>query len=336
MPHAGEVGAERRAADLVERRRLSARAAVAATTGSSAASSALTIGLAERNEPHAGRNQVRRHGMQIGLQRRLQPRCRGRPPSRRPRSDTRPARPRLAPACRAPRRAMRRASPRRRRVPCAVVSRWRSFDGANAAASSATSRKAAVVAAATPRDAHARRTPHRRNRRLRVSDDASASACSVCRILDVAGLDRPLDAAGIRECADRIGRRQPRHQPVERRWFTFTPLMPAKAGIRFFGQSAGSPLEPVFGRAAQGPARRRGRAATGLSHVGDDGRRPAPRAPDRTALRTRVTCAPRPFTISSSTWSRRMRKLLSDELHIGVPVADVPRKAHEIERRIRR
>ena len=32
-------------------------------------------------------------------------------------------------------------------LPCAVVSRWRSFDGAKAAASSATARKRLVVAA---------------------------------------------------------------------------------------------------------------------------------------------------------------------------------------------
>ena len=35
------------------------------------------------------------------------------------------------------------------------------------------------------------------------------------RVGDVAGFDRPLDAAGVGEGADGIGRRQPRHQPVE-------------------------------------------------------------------------------------------------------------------------
>jgi hypothetical protein len=33
---------------------------------------------------------------------------------------------------------------------------------------------------------------------------------------DIAGLDRPFDAARIGERADRIGRRHPGHQPVER------------------------------------------------------------------------------------------------------------------------
>ena len=35
-------------------------------------------------------------------------------------------------------------------------------------------------------------------------------------ILDIAGLDRPLDAAGIGKRANRIGRRQPRHETIQR------------------------------------------------------------------------------------------------------------------------
>ena len=66
-----------------------------------------------------------------------------------------------------------------------------------------------------PRDAHERRKPHRRIRRLRRASPR-ASRRSVVGIRDVAGLDRPFDAARIGERADRIGRRQPRHQPIER------------------------------------------------------------------------------------------------------------------------
>ena len=44
-------------------------------------------------------------------------------------------------------------------------------------------------------------------------------------VLDVARLDRPFDPARIGERADRIGRRQPRHQAIERggAWFMQAP-----------------------------------------------------------------------------------------------------------------
>ncbi len=49
-----------------------------------------------------------------------------------------------------------------------------------------------------------------------VSIAASQSRSDGC-IGDVAGLHRPFDAAGIGKRADRKGRRQPGHQPVQRR-----------------------------------------------------------------------------------------------------------------------
>ena len=52
-------------------------------------------------------------------------------------------------------------------------------------------------------------------------------------ILDVAGLDRPLDAARIGKGADRIGRRQPGHEAIER---GDSALIAAKAGTSGFSR----------------------------------------------------------------------------------------------------
>ena len=68
---------------------------------------ALAVGLAERNEPHAGRNQICGDGVQIGVQRRLKRDAVARRPRRRPRPDRRPARPRPPQAGRARRKASR-------------------------------------------------------------------------------------------------------------------------------------------------------------------------------------------------------------------------------------
>ena len=54
----GDVGAEGRAAEIVERRAERARRGRRDQHGSSAASDALAVGLAERDQPHAGRDQV--------------------------------------------------------------------------------------------------------------------------------------------------------------------------------------------------------------------------------------------------------------------------------------
>ena len=71
VAHAGEVGAERRAADVVERRGERARRG-RRDDRLERGEHALPVGLAERNEPHAGGDQIGGHGVQIGVQRRLE------------------------------------------------------------------------------------------------------------------------------------------------------------------------------------------------------------------------------------------------------------------------
>ena len=56
---------------------------------------------------------------------------------------------------------------------------------------------------------------HRVAKSAALADHHREPAPERGRIGDVAGLHRPFDAAGIGECADRIRRRQPGHQPVE-------------------------------------------------------------------------------------------------------------------------
>ena len=68
---------------------------------------------------------------------------------------------------------------------------------------------------ASRRDAFARRKCRRSFPRPRVSM-ASSHLAQRRGTRDIAGLDRPFDAARIGKSADRIGRRKPDHQPVER------------------------------------------------------------------------------------------------------------------------
>src|SRR6185503_2360163 len=70
VPHGGDIGAECCAADLIQRRCQRARGGCR-DEGLERGEQALPVGLAERNEPHTGRDQVRRYGMQIGGKRRL-------------------------------------------------------------------------------------------------------------------------------------------------------------------------------------------------------------------------------------------------------------------------
>ena len=134
----------------------------------------------------------------------------------------------------------------RKARPCAVVSRKRSFDGTNAAASSATARSAASSAAA--------------GRTVRMNEeDGVAKAAAFAEhhreplpqrlgVLDVAGLDRPFDAAGIGKGADRIGRRQPGHEAIERGGL-----------VRSFPRKRESGRLPVLGPRFRGDERSRGR-----------------------------------------------------------------------------
>ena len=64
MPHTGEVGTERSAAEVVKRRDQSAVAGCMADI-LAGSEQALPIGLAERDEPHAGRNQIGDDGMEV-------------------------------------------------------------------------------------------------------------------------------------------------------------------------------------------------------------------------------------------------------------------------------
>ena len=101
---------------------------------------ALALRLAERDEPHAGGDQIGRERMQHALHARAQAQCRDphtrRPPRRAVRSLV--ATSSRSSACEG--QAARVTS--RKARPCAVVSRCRSFEGAKATASSATLRSA--------------------------------------------------------------------------------------------------------------------------------------------------------------------------------------------------
>ena len=91
---------------------------------------ALAVGLAERNRAARRRRSDWRRRRADRRAARARPRCRGRRPRRRPRPDRRPARPRprASRSSAAHGQAARVASTKAR--PCAVVSRWRSFEGA--------------------------------------------------------------------------------------------------------------------------------------------------------------------------------------------------------------
>ena len=164
----------------------------------------------------------------------------------------------------------------RKARPCAVVSRCRSFDGAKAAASSATARSIASSPTATARKAWTKKTASQNP--PPVADHDREPALERRGIGDVAGLDRPFDAAGIGEGADRIGRRQPGHQPVER----------ALGSLRVAPESL-----PHVGLRLRGPrtchGHGRGRGHRAHRHHAPD--RTAPR-PGSIARRARAACLP--------------------------------------------
>ena len=68
MPHAGEVGTYRACAGLIEWRRNRTRRC-RRDDGFERGEHALTVGLTERNKPHARGNPVRRQRMEKGVKR---------------------------------------------------------------------------------------------------------------------------------------------------------------------------------------------------------------------------------------------------------------------------
>ena len=99
-----------------------------------------------------------------------------------------------------------------------------------------------VVARRPMTDGRERRTPRRRSRRPRPITTASQRRRLSASLMSPA-LDRPFDPARIGERADRIGRRQPRHQAVQRTACTATgsphralaplsPLLRGEGGVR--------------------------------------------------------------------------------------------------------
>ena len=191
----------------------SARSAVAATTGFERREHALAVGLAERDEAHAGGNEVGRLSVQIGMQRRRE---RSRCPAQATPTATGSA---TGPSQTASSRVERRARPGRARgleEGAALrgglqVALLRRREGGGELGDRAQRR---VVAGGAARWAWTKNTASQNPPPSPII--TASQRRSVVGVRDVAGLDRPFDPARIGERADRIGRRQPRHQPVER------------------------------------------------------------------------------------------------------------------------
>ena len=112
--------------------------------------------------------------------------------------------------------------------PWVVVSSWRSREGTKAAASSAISRNAASSRDDAARCECARKTPSQNPGS--IGQHGRKPVAQGPGIDDVASFHRPFDAAGIGKRAHRKGRRQPGHQPVQRRRLAFLIALRASAG----------------------------------------------------------------------------------------------------------
>ena len=173
----------------------SAAAATAAASGISAGGDPLALGLAERDQPHAGRDDVGGEGLQEERRgrrerQRQQPRRHGRPPPDRPSAGT--AIPQAAAVVRA------------KAAPCAIVSRCRSAEGASASASSATGAGSSARQAAASSIASVRPAPN--------SSRSATQAARPAPSRDPPGLDRPFQpvANSCRRRPDSRARTRPR------------------------------------------------------------------------------------------------------------------------------
>ena len=178
---------------------------------------------------------------------------------RRPRPDRRRRRPRPPAADRAPAHGQAARVVSRKARPCAVVSRMPLLRRRERGGQLGHRAQRRVVAAG--RRAVGVDEEHRVAEAAALADHHREPALQRRGIGDVAGLHRPFDAARIGECADRIGRRQPRHQPIERGASRPAPARLRDAGLRGRSgrdscrrdrRSCSVPCMPAVGAAASG------------------------------------------------------------------------------------
>ena len=229
---------------------------------------ALAVGLAERDEPHAGRDPVgAASACRKAVERRRQRNAvaGARDADRHRKRDLGPDAVSASSAGARPGRArgVEEGAALRGRFQMALL---RGREGRGKLRDGARARQRHRRA---PRGARARRTPRRRSRcpRSSITREPVAQRGGVA---DVAGLHRPFDAARIRERADRIGRRQPRHQAIERggverrflsrlrRTQRLAAFVPAQAGTQSL--SVSTRRHDALGPRLRGDERRRGRA----------------------------------------------------------------------------
>lgn len=217
MPHAGEIGAEGRAAEVIERgrkRTLGSRSDIPLELRQHA----LAIGLAERDQTRSGGYPVRDYRVEESVKR------------RRERNEMRGADDADRNRINEITFASRNQPIQRRMMPCGP----RNLDKRPALRRGlqmplARGRKGRCELSDFPerRIVVSRRSPVRMRQKDRIADTGTVHQRRPqplpqrCRIGDVAGFHRPFDAARIRECPDRKGRREPCHQPVERGGFAF-------------------------------------------------------------------------------------------------------------------
>ena len=217
MPHAGKIGAEGRATEIVERGRERALRC-SRYDRLKLRQQALAVGLSERNKARAGRYPVRRHRVKKRVDgRRERYVMRGADKANRDRIDNgsfaRCDQPIQRPGIPCGSRDLDKRPALRRRFEMALAR------GHKSGSKLSGFRKQRVIAS--------RRGPVRMRQKDRIANSGTIHQHrrqplpQRRRIGDIAGFYRPFDAAGIGECTDRKGWREPSHQPIERSRLAF-------------------------------------------------------------------------------------------------------------------
>src|SRR5579871_6746235 len=212
VAHAGEIGADAAGADLVERHR-QRPCRRGGNRGFERGKGALAVGLTERNKPHAGGDPVGRLRVQERVKRSLERDAVAGA------GDADGDRQRDRPAAGGGQTLQRRAGPGRLRSFQEGAALRRGFQKTLLGRSESSGKRS---------DRRERRLVSGRGGTVGVNEEYGiAEACAFADhhrkpaqqglgVGHIAGLDRPFDAAGIGESSGGKGRREPRHQPVER------------------------------------------------------------------------------------------------------------------------